>query len=435
MKDSRRLARKGIYKLAFPNDLVLRPVSRWPTRLPEATIRCVLSKRMVLTKSSRQQNLRAPIRAASVVLVTMDNLVYNRLCLESLLANTDGPDYELIVVDNGSTDGTTDYLRILAQQQPNIRVIFNDHNVGFAAANNQGLRLAAGEVLVLLNNDTIVPHGWLRTLVRHLKDPAVGLIGPVTNRTCNEAQIETPYRTYGEFVRFARRHAKAHQGDCFKIRMLAMFCVALRRDVFAGVGPLDEQFGIGLFEDDDYAMRVLTAGYDVVCVEDVFVHHFGQATIGKLAATGAYGPLFHANRQRWETKWGRPWQPYRSRTNPDYIQLIGRIRKVVRSTVPAGAHVLVVNKGDEEILHLPGWNMMPFPQAENGGYAGHYPADSATALFHLETLRAAGAEFLIFPSTALWWLDYYTDFARHLQTRYPTVVLQDDACRIFALRG
>ena len=88
-----------------------------------------------------------------------------------------------------------------------------------------------------------------------------------------------------------------------------MFCVAMRRDLWERVGPLDEQFEFGMFEDEDYAMRVQAAGYRVDCAEDSFVHHFGQASLGKLAATDEYGPLFHANRKRWEEKWGRPWEP------------------------------------------------------------------------------------------------------------------------------
>jgi GT2 family glycosyltransferase len=368
------------------------------------------------------------------VIVTLDNLVYTRLCLESLLANTGDSSYEIIVVDNGSADGTAGYLRALARQSPQIRVVFNDRNRGFARASNQGLALATGDVLMLLNNDTIVPHGWLTRLVRHLEDPAVGLVGPVTNRTCNEAQIHVSYRTYGEFVQFAHDYQEAHNGERFDIRMLAMFCAAMRRDVYERIGPLDERYEVGMFEDDDYAVRIRAAGYRVVCAEDAFVHHFGQASLGKLMPTGEYGELFHANRRRFEEKWGVPWEPHQRWWNQEYQQLVERIREAVDATLPPDATVIVVSKGDEELLKLDGRPAWHFPQIEGGVYAGYYPADSAAAIEHLEALHASGADFLLIPSTALWWLDHYTEFKQHLECQYSIAVDQEDACVVFALR-
>ncbi len=134
---------------------------------------------------------------ASIVLVTFNQLVFTRACVVSLLANTPiCPEYEVVVVDNASTDGTPEYLQEAAERQPRIRLIRNAENRGFAPAVNQGLRKARGDLLVVLNNDTLVPRGWLEGLSRHLADPGVGLVGPVTNSAPNEAQIEAPYRTY-----------------------------------------------------------------------------------------------------------------------------------------------------------------------------------------------------------------------------------------------
>src|SRR5262249_22448276 len=148
---------------------------------------------------------------ASIVIVTYNNLELNRLCLESLLRFTEWPNYEVFVVDNASSDGTPEYLSGVTREFPGLRVILNQKNVGFAAANNQALREATGEILVLLNNDTVVPRGWLTRMIRHLhQDPSIGLIGPVTNSIGNEAKIEVGYTGINDMPRWAARHMQVN---------------------------------------------------------------------------------------------------------------------------------------------------------------------------------------------------------------------------------
>lgn len=118
----------------------------------------------------------------------------------------------------------------------------------------------------------------------------------------------------------------------------------------------------------------------------------------------------------------------------DYPQLIARVKEAVRAAVPAGAIVAVVSKGDEELLRLEGRKGWHFPQRDDGVYAGHYPLDSAAAIAHVEALRAKGAQFLLFPSTAFWWLDHYKELRQHLESRYRAVVRHEETCLIFALR-
>src|SRR5436190_15283884 len=100
---------------------------------------------------------------------------------ESLLANPHAA-FEVVVVDNGSSEPTRHYLEVLASRNRQVRVLRNDENRGFAAACNQGVAEASSALLVIVNNDTIVPPGWLSGLTAHLADPAIGLVGPTTNR-------------------------------------------------------------------------------------------------------------------------------------------------------------------------------------------------------------------------------------------------------------
>ncbi|MCZ7626167.1 MAG: glycosyltransferase [Candidatus Methylomirabilis sp.] len=98
-------------------------------------------------------------------MLTHNGLEHTTKCLASIEACTPEP-HELIIVDNASTDGTLDYLRGYMAAHDNVRAIANRTNRGFAAGNNQGLALAGGEYVLLLNNDTIVTAGWLTRMLR-----------------------------------------------------------------------------------------------------------------------------------------------------------------------------------------------------------------------------------------------------------------------------
>ena len=356
------------------------------------------------------------------------------MCLASLFENGWPAADELIVVDNASTDGTREFLAEVACLNPFVRILLNDTNRGFAQANNQALALAQGDILILLNNDTLVADGWRDGLVRVLADPEVGLVGPVTNRTCNEAQIDSPYKTYAEFKQFARANAGIHRGRLSELRMLAMYCTAFRRDLFAKVGALDERFEIGMFEDDDYALRVRQAGFRVICAEDVFVHHFGQASVGELCAVGEYDRIFEANRRRFEEKWDCVWQPHSRRETAEYRALRRAIVQCVEAMTPPGAQVVVISKGDDALLGFTGRSGWHFPKAANGTYANRYPADSREAVAHLEDLVTLGATHLVIPKTSSWWLDHYGDFAVHLSQQHCIVVNDETTASIYELK-
>jgi GT2 family glycosyltransferase len=415
----------------LPPDAVVVPISRWPTRLPRDTMRSAFSLPIPVADTI------SPIdrKRASIVMVTYNSLAYTKMCLASLLGHGWYAGDELIIVDNNSADQTRDFLHEVQQRNPFVHLELNHSNRGFAAANNQGLARTSGDILILLNNDTIVMPGWRDALMRWLEQPGTGIVGPVTNRTCNEAQIDAPYRTYAELENFAIEHMRSQQGRASELPMLAMFCLAMRRQVFEKVGPLDEQFEVGMFEDDDYSRRVRQAGYKVVCAEDLFVHHFGQAAFGELCINDTYDAIYEANRKRFEEKWHIRWEPHKRRTTPEYERLRSAIKETVALQLPAGATVMVINKGDEELLKFSrcrGWH---FPRAADGQYPNIYPADSADAIAQLEACRASGADFLVIPKSALWWLDYYSDFKTHLEQVYRLRVRDDNNCLIFDLGG
>jgi len=271
------------------------------------------------TGATDPEALASAFPRISIVVVTYDNRDLNRLCLESLRARTEWPNIETIVVDNGSTDGTRELLTEAARGDPRMRLILNESNRGFAAACNAGLDAATGQYLVLLNNDTVVTRGWATALVRHLcEEPRLGLVGPVTNAIANAARVDVGYTGMRDLPAWAAAWTRAHDGETFEIPMLALFCAALSRSVFEKVGRLDERFGIGMFEDDDYCRRVRDAGYTVACATDAFVHHWQLASFRRMPHA-RYLAIYRENRKKYAQKWGaapRPAQPSSAGARP-----------------------------------------------------------------------------------------------------------------------
>ncbi len=233
----------------------------------------------------------------SIVLLTHNQLPFTRLCVESILERTDEP-FELIFVDNGSGDGTPEYLERLG----GARVIRNPDNRGFPAAANQGIRAASGAQVLLLNNDTVVTSGWLTRLLRALHaEPGVGLVGPCSNRVSGEQQVEVRYDDLAGLDGFAWQWGKDHDGRHQDTERLVGFCLLIRREVIDRVGLLDERFGVGCFEDDDYCRRALQAGHRAVIARDAFVHHFGGRTF---AGSGVdFAAVMRHNERLYLDKW------------------------------------------------------------------------------------------------------------------------------------
>src|SRR5690606_33487441 len=153
---------------------------------------------------------------------------------------TDYPDYEVIVVDNGSGGEVVEFLREFTSSHPRFRLIESKENLGFAAGNNLGMQAisADSQYVVLLNNDTVVTANWLGGMVRWLQDPTVGLVGPTTwpNGTANEAAIAVPYHDMAGMHEFSARFIAENRGQSFDIPMLAFYCVGMRREVMELVG-------------------------------------------------------------------------------------------------------------------------------------------------------------------------------------------------------
>lgn len=234
----------------------------------------------------------------SIIILTYNQLEYTKLCIESIRRCTRRGSYEIIVVDNHSSDGTVAWLKM----QSDIQAVFNSRNEGFPKGCNQGIAIAQGTEILLLNNDTIVTSHWLEDLCEVLySDSKIGAVGPVSNSVSNCQKIEVSYRDLNGIAKFSARNRNENRHMVEEKHRLIGFCFLIKRNVMEKVGLLEEGFSPGNCEDDDYSLRILQAGYRLFLCKGVFVHHFGGASFHRDAAFDA---LLKRNHMVFRGKWG-----------------------------------------------------------------------------------------------------------------------------------
>jgi GT2 family glycosyltransferase/predicted Zn-dependent protease len=248
---------------------------------------------------------RPATELTSILILCCNEVAYTQQCLESLLQTT-VPPYELILVNNGSTDGTAAYLDNVKNRSGPARVVVlhNPTNVGFAAGCNQALAQAQGTYLVLLNNDTILTPGWLEGLLAWTRQegPPVGLVGPVSNYVPPPQHVTPDYTDPAGLAAFAQGRRRLFAGHAVATERLSGFCLLVRQEVFDRIGTLDEQFALGFFEDDDLCVRAREAGFRLLIALDVYIHHYGSRTFSGLGLNSQ--ERLHENFAKFQAKWG-----------------------------------------------------------------------------------------------------------------------------------
>ena len=225
-----------------------------------------------------------PAPCVSIVIPVFNRLDLTKQCLDAIRATTPEPTYEVIVVDNASTDGTAEFLRA-EQASGRVRCVINPENAGFGGACNQGAELARGEFLLLLNNDTIPQPGWLAALVETMGDPTVGIAG-------SRLLYPTGLVQHAGIVWNARRHLdhvhRGAPGDAPAVLVPRDFaavtgaCLIIRREVFFAIGAFDRAYHMYV-EDVDLCFRAWEAGLRVTYCPSSVVIHLENASVTDLA--------------------------------------------------------------------------------------------------------------------------------------------------------
>lgn len=203
----------------------------------------------------------------TIVIPVFNQLHYTKQCLESL--NASGcSDAMIIVVNNASTDGTREYLA----KRKVMRVIDNAENLACSTAWNQGFRAAATTWTLFLNNDVVVPSGWLENLVAFAESEKVDIACPALGEGDLDYDLKNYAHNFMAKMKQVRRDM-AH-GVCFLVH----------RKVFEVIGGFDENFRKGGCEDADFFLRAQRAGLKLAMTGGAYIHHFGSKTQKTLKA-------------------------------------------------------------------------------------------------------------------------------------------------------
>jgi len=204
----------------------------------------------------------------SIITLTYNNLKYTKKYIDSLYKYTN--DFELIIIDNGSTDGTIEYIKTLSYE--NIKTIFNSENLGFAKGNNQGIEIAEGEYIGFLNNDILLYPNWFEKCENIFQKENAAFVSP---RHINPHYDNTNEYNYIDYFKknfqYKNEYEKSFDECVFS-------CVITKKDLINKIGKFDEKYHLAFFEDNDYKYRAIQSGFDVYVCNTVCFFHFGSIT-------------------------------------------------------------------------------------------------------------------------------------------------------------
>lgn len=315
-------------------------------------------------------------RAVSVVVLTWNGLEYTKPCLASVLANTDTSRTEIVVVDNGSTDGTVEYLK----QLPGIATVFNNANLGFVKGNNAALRLIAPDRdVILLNNDTeIHDPEWIEKLQRTAySSERVGVVGCRIKRLDGEdfqhAGTYIPDRTYwGQQFGSGEQDINQYPYDR-DVEGVVFACVYIRREVMDAIGFLDEDY-FSYYEDSDYCLKARQAGFRVLNCGSLTIRHreHGSTSANKVS----HSEMFLKSQQTFLGKWKGVLDaryPYKLHLHSTFFNPVGYAMTARQIALGLDAHGVSVSY---EYLY-----------GEGTVYPVNEPRERSTGVYALEVIK------------------------------------------------
>jgi GT2 family glycosyltransferase len=202
----------------------------------------------------------------SIIIPHRNGLQYLSACVASVRKHT--KNYQLIIVDDCSTDDSEEWIKSECTLHDNTTAIFLNEHQGFASAVNAGLADARGDFIILLNNDTIVTPEWAESMVRSIGTASlkmnlknIGFVGPVSNYAGGLQGIPTDPYTLDQLDSGAIEHRKAFKDHIVFFNFVSGFCMLITKECLKAVGLFDEQYNPGLWEDNDWCLRATLLGF------------------------------------------------------------------------------------------------------------------------------------------------------------------------------
>ena len=309
-----------------------------------------------------------------IIIPVWNQMALTRRCIDSLRQKTP-VSFRMILIDNGSDRGTRQYLENLAATSPEgVILIRNAENRGYIRAVNQGLSKSSAPYVCLLNNDIEVTAGWLERLLRFSDThPEVGLLNCLQNHDPGRARPEN-------LEAFARAQVQ-EEGKWEELDHTTGGCLLIRREVLQQIGFLDENFGMGHWEDNDYARRAQARGYRCVRLLDTYVWH---DVSGSFKRRERWREEAQRNEKLYYQKWGRPLRLIYPVPEPIDLRR-ARFQQILQTT-----HALA-RKGCQIHLILGKGQALAFPEALSA--YGLWPHENLR-LHQVSMLRPAVDRFL-----------------------------------------
>ena len=230
----------------------------------------------------------------SIIVVTYNAIEHTTRCIDAILRNS--PDAELIVVDNASTDGTVGYLKGLFSGEPVVgrdlrgtikrgetempfKLILNTFNKNFGPGNNDGYQVAEGEIIVLLNSDTVVTIGWLKKMTECLDHKkGIAIVGPVSNSSNGRQMVAPAHTGFHDLEYNAAAYGAVKYGQYEEAGVLYGWCMMISREFLKHEPYLFDDRFTNSYEDNDLCLRARTKGWKLFIDRGTYIFHAGQGS-------------------------------------------------------------------------------------------------------------------------------------------------------------
>lgn len=235
----------------------------------------------------------------TILILTFNGWEYTKQCIESIKKKTSLP-YKIIVIDNGSTDDTIKELR----KDRSIYHVENSCNLGFPKGFNIGLMLVDTPYFVLCNSDVVVTPNWLKLMSKHIElEKDLVILGAMSNYVSGPQKVNnTTYKNDKQLDEYSRTLETWQKASITYHPRIVFFFTLFKTRVLKEIGFLDEIFGKGNFEDDDYCMRAKKKKLLTAFDNTVFIHHYGSKGFKKNVEE--YQKILAGNAQLFMAKWG-----------------------------------------------------------------------------------------------------------------------------------